>query len=148
MRAPTVGIAMLCVLLAFLAGAGYGAGQARSKVTNLLHESLSERFTPGREVLVDLVDIPPDSRLDAHGHPGAAFHYYLEGDPEISIEGRGTTHLVPSVMCRSRHCTAPRRARPAPASWCSACIPGESPGATSRTSSATATTRYGSSRGL
>lgn len=92
MRAPTVGIAMLCVLLAFLAGAGYGAGQARSKVTNLLHESLSERFTPGREVLVDLVDIPPDSRLDAHWHPGEEFHYYLEGDPEISIEGRGTTH--------------------------------------------------------
>ncbi len=89
MRVLAVATSLLCLAAAFLAGTSFGAGQSRSKVTNLLHESLSEDFTPGREVLVDLVEIPPNSQLDRHWHPGEEFHYYLEGDPEIMIEGKG-----------------------------------------------------------
>lgn len=74
-----------CVTAAFFAGAGYGAGKAKSKVTNLFHESLSEAFTPGREVLVDLVEIPPNTSLDRHWHPGEEFHYYLAGTPEVQV---------------------------------------------------------------
>lgn len=92
MRALAVGTSALCIVIAFFAGTSYGASQAKSKVTNLLQESLSEKFTPGREVLVDLVEIPPNSQLDRHWHPGEEFHYYLEGDPEITIEGKGPTH--------------------------------------------------------
>jgi hypothetical protein len=66
---------------AFAAGAGFGAGQAKSKVTNLLQTSLSEDFTPGRDILIDLVEIPPNTALDRHWHSGEEFHYYLEGDP-------------------------------------------------------------------
>lgn len=89
MRVLAVGTAVVCIAIAFCAGASYGAGQARSKVTNLLHAPLSEDFAPGREVLVDLVEIPPNSQLDRHWHPGEEFHYYLAGDPEVTIDGKG-----------------------------------------------------------
>lgn len=89
MRIPAIGASALCIVVAFLAGTSYGASQAKSRVTNLFHDSLSEDFIPGREVLVDLVEIPPNSQLDRHWHPGEEFHYYLEGDPEITIEGKG-----------------------------------------------------------
>ena len=91
MRVLAVVTSVLCIVGAFFAGTSYGASQAKSKVTNLLQDSLSEEFTPGREVLVDLVEIPPNSQLDRHWHPGEEFHYYLEGDPEITVEGEGLT---------------------------------------------------------
>lgn len=73
----------------FVAGALAGAaipvlGQSTAaKVTNLLTVPLSTEFTPDREVLIDLVEIPPNQKLDWHWHPGEEFHYYLEGDPVI-----------------------------------------------------------------
>lgn len=91
MRVLVFGSSAFCIVLAFFAGTSYGASQAKSKVTNLLQESLSDKFAPGREVLVDLIEIPPNSQLDRHWHPGEEFHYYLEGDPEIAIEGEGLT---------------------------------------------------------
>lgn len=36
-----------------------------------------------REVLIDLVEIPPNQRLEWHWHPGEEFHYYLEGNSII-----------------------------------------------------------------
>ena len=91
MRLLAFGTSALCIVLAFFAGTSFGARQAKSKVTNLLQDSLNEAFTPGREVLVDLVEIPPNSQLDRHWHPGEEFHYYLEGDPEIAVDGIGLT---------------------------------------------------------
>jgi quercetin dioxygenase-like cupin family protein len=58
-------------------------GAPGSTVTNLLHEQLAANFTPDREVLIDLVEIPPNQKLDWHWHPGEEFHYYLEGNPVI-----------------------------------------------------------------
>lgn len=101
MRLSGVGSSALCIVIAFYAGMSLGASQAKSRVTNLLHDSLSEEFTPGREVLVDLVEIPPNATLDRHWHPGEEFHYYLEGEPEIEIDGKmnrpalGTVGHVP-----------------------------------------------------
>lgn len=91
MRILSVGASVLCIVIAFFVGATYGASQTKSKVTNLLQDPLNEKFAPGREVIVDLVEIPPNSQLDRHWHPGEEFHYYLEGDPEITIDGKGLT---------------------------------------------------------
>ncbi len=104
---------ILYLLLTFAGGLAAGvalpalAGPAGSKVTNLLTASLSKDFTPGREVLIDLVEIPPHQKLDWHWHPGEEFHYYLEGDPVIergdgpSITGKPGT--VGHVPFKARH---------------------------------------------
>ena len=79
----------IATLPVFMAGLVVGAaipvlGQsAGSKVTNLLAAALSTEFTPGREVLIDLVEISPNQKLDWHWHPGEEFHYYLEGNAVI-----------------------------------------------------------------
>ena len=79
------------VVAIFAAGALVGAAMpvvsrsAGSKVTNLLTVPLATEFTPDREVLIDLVEIPPNQKLDWHWHPGEEFHYYLEGDPVIEL---------------------------------------------------------------
>lgn len=78
--------------VAFHAGMSYGASQQKSKVTALLQRALAEEFTPGREVLVDLVEIPPNTSLDRHWHPGEEFHYYLEGEPEVQLADGPPTH--------------------------------------------------------
>lgn len=90
MRFVFVGCSVLCVVVAFFVGVGFGSSPPKAKVTNLFRDVLSERFVPDREVLVDLVEIPPKTALDRHWHPGEEFHYYLAGEPEISIEGKGT----------------------------------------------------------
>lgn len=80
---------LLLLFTVFAAGLAAGlalpalSGPSGSKVTNLLTATLSPEFTPGREVLIDLVEIPPHQKLDWHWHPGEEFHYYLEGDPVI-----------------------------------------------------------------
>ena len=100
-------VSALCAAVAFFAGTSFGASQAKSKVTNLLQVSLDEAFTPDREVIVDLVDIPPNTQLDRHWHPGEEFHYYLDGEPEITIEGNGLTRpalgTVGHVPFEKRH---------------------------------------------
>jgi quercetin dioxygenase-like cupin family protein len=68
------------------------APAARPDVQNLLHATLDPQFTAGREVLVDLVEIPPNAALEWHTHPGEEFHYYLEGDARVEVEGRGALH--------------------------------------------------------
>jgi hypothetical protein len=70
---------ILAVLTVFTAGAFFGAAvpvlsqSAGSKVTNLLTVALSPDFTPDREVLIDLVEIPPNQKLAGTGTPEKNF---------------------------------------------------------------------------
>jgi len=77
------------------------------KIENLLLESLSKEFTPDREVRIDLVEFPPDTALGWHWHPGEEFHYYLEGEVEIQIEGQpsilGKPGTVGHIPFKTRH---------------------------------------------
>ncbi len=88
--------------------AANGQNQSREiKIENLLLESLSEQFTPDREVRIDLVEFPPDTVFGWHWHPGEEFHYYLEGEVEIQIEGQptiiGKPGTVGHVPFKTRH---------------------------------------------
>lgn len=104
---------MLLLLPAFAAGLIVGVavpvlgGSPGSKVTNLLTAALSTDFTPDREVLIDLVEIPPNQKLDWHWHPGEEFHYYLEGNAVIERVGAppivGTPGTVGHVEFKQRH---------------------------------------------
>jgi quercetin dioxygenase-like cupin family protein len=80
---------------------------AKSDVKTLMQMPLADEFTPGREVLVDLVQIPPNTTLDRHWHPGEEFHYYMEGEVEIKIDGEpsiiGTPGAVGHVPFKKWH---------------------------------------------
>ncbi|HEY0867981.1 MAG TPA: cupin domain-containing protein, partial [Fimbriimonas sp.] len=56
-----------------------------AEVKNLFKRALDENYTPGREVLVDRVEVPPNTTLDRHWHPGEEFHYYLKGEPFVAL---------------------------------------------------------------
>ena len=77
------------------------------KLENLLRQSLTPEFTSEREIVVSHVDIPPNTTLDRHWHPGEEFHYYLEGKVEIAIDGQpsiiGTPGTVGHVPYRKMH---------------------------------------------
>lgn len=98
----SVGIAILTVVFGISVGAGtrlYDATQAaKSNVKTLMHTQLADEFTPGREVLVDMVEIPPNASLERHWHPGEEFHYYLDGEVEIQLDGASTIKGAPGMV--------------------------------------------------
>jgi quercetin dioxygenase-like cupin family protein len=57
------------------------------KIDTLLEKMMSDEFTRDREVIVQLVEVPPNTTMDWHSHPGEEFHYYLEGEVELAFEG-------------------------------------------------------------
>ncbi|HZW39194.1 MAG TPA: cupin domain-containing protein [Ignavibacteriaceae bacterium] len=57
----------------------------QTKITTLLQTALDKQFIPGRELIVQLVELQPNTKLERHWHPGEEFHYYLEGEVEIKI---------------------------------------------------------------
>ncbi|OGU28611.1 MAG: hypothetical protein A2057_17135 [Ignavibacteria bacterium GWA2_35_9] len=77
------------------------------KVKNLYQRELAKEFTPDREIKIDLVEIPANEKLETHWHPGEEFHYYLEGEVEIKIEGEhsiiGKPGTVGHVPFKKRH---------------------------------------------
>lgn len=98
----------VCVALAVgVAWAGEPIPSGDLAVVTLMKRALERDFTPDREVLVDLVEIPPNTTLDRHWHPGEEFHYYLEGEVEIAIDGeasiKGTPGTVGHVPYRKLH---------------------------------------------
>ena len=58
------------------------------KMTNLMKRALAEGLAPGIEVIVSLVEIPPHTTLPRHWHPGEEFHYYLDGEATIDLDGK------------------------------------------------------------
>ena len=107
-------IAKASILIIFLTVGLVGCSTAHTsspptelKLENLLQQSLADEFTPGREVVVSYVEIPPNTTMDRHWHPGEEFHYYLEGEVEIAIDGEtsiiGTPGTVGHVPFKTMH---------------------------------------------
>jgi quercetin dioxygenase-like cupin family protein len=103
-------VPVICVGLGAVAGHALSKNDAPKPaptIANLLTQPLDPAFTADREVIVDLVDIPPNTTLERHWHPGEEFHYYLEGDPQVTIDGRDTIVGKPGTIghipFRARH---------------------------------------------
>ena len=98
---------LLLLVVHGLAGCSTPSAPTELKLENLLQQALSDEFTPDREVVVSYVEIPPNMTMDRHWHPGEEFHYYLEGEVEIVIDGRpsitGTPGTVGHVPFRAMH---------------------------------------------
>ena len=107
-------IALLTLLSALLVGCSstpdYEPPTAMH-LENLLQQKLDAEFIPGREVVVSYVEIPPNTTMDRHWHPGEEFQYYLEGEVEIAIDGEpsiiGTPGKVGYVGYRKMHTAIP-----------------------------------------
>lgn len=80
-------IVLLSIALVGCNTTGTSSPPTELKLENLLQKPLADEFTPGREVVVSYVEIPPNTTMDRHWHPGEEFHYYLEGEVEIAIDG-------------------------------------------------------------
>lgn len=91
------------LFLSLLTLAGCAAPQPaktppQTRMHNLLQKPLSPEFAPGREVVVSLVEIPPGGSIERHWHPGEEFHYYLEGDLTVSIDGQAPYSPAPGAV--------------------------------------------------
>jgi len=77
------------------------------KLENLLQMTLDDQFVPGREVVVSYVEVPPNTTMERHWHPGEEFQYYLEGEVEIEIDGApaitGKPGMVGHVPFKKMH---------------------------------------------
>ena len=104
----TTKLSPLLILTVFgLAGCTTSSAPTELKLENLMRQALADEFTPGREVVVSYVEIPPNMTMDRHSQPGEEFRYYLEGEVEIAIDGRpsitGTPGTVGHVPFRAMH---------------------------------------------
>ena len=102
-------VILVAVAMVFLIG--YGTSHTSEppkelKLVNLLQESLADEFTPDREVVVSYVEMPPNTTLEQHWHPGEEFVYCLEGEAEILIDGESimsTPGTVIHIPFKSMH---------------------------------------------
>lgn len=106
-RSRISSVVLVLATCLFVGAAITGLGQPTSQVVNLLTMALSAEFMPDREVLIDVVEISPNQKLDWHWHPGEEFHYYLDGNPVIELGDAppiiGKPGTVGHVAYKQRH---------------------------------------------
>ncbi|MDH3891881.1 MAG: cupin domain-containing protein [candidate division Zixibacteria bacterium] len=86
---------------------GFSEEQKKPEIRKLLHNQLSKQLADSCDAIIDYVKMPANTTLQWHRHPGEAFHYYLEGQVTIEIEGnesiQGTPGTVGHVPYRALH---------------------------------------------
>jgi quercetin dioxygenase-like cupin family protein len=90
MKIKRVSIITIVMIIALIGGNAHGESKPEPKMENLFQEGLADEFTAGREVIISLVEVPPNTTLERHWHPGEEFHYCLEGEAELVIDGQPT----------------------------------------------------------
>jgi quercetin dioxygenase-like cupin family protein len=84
------------LLLALVAAAGCRSGPPREiKIEALLKRELSAKLAPDREVIVSYVELPPNTTLPRHWHPGEEFYYCIDGTITGEIDGKRTAVAKP-----------------------------------------------------
>ena len=95
-------VAALCGTLIVFSPSRAADPAAQVNMTNLMQQAFDSAFIADREIVVSVVEAPPNAVVERHCHPGEEFHYYLEGEMTIEIDGQepikgtpGTTGYVP-----------------------------------------------------
>lgn len=84
-------IAVAVALLGAIAGCAGERGSAPPDtlaVETLLHRSIAAELAPGREVLVQTIELPPHAEAPRHWHPGEEYIHVLQGEAEVRIDGQ------------------------------------------------------------
>lgn len=89
---------LLVLSIAFIGGSALAESKPEPKMENLFQKVLVKEFTPGREIIVALVEVPPNTTMERHWHPGEEFHYCLEGETELLVDGQPPVLEVPGKV--------------------------------------------------
>lgn len=65
-----------------------GDAVSKIKIKNLLRDSLE--LTEGIEVILTYVELPKETQLPTHYHPGEEFAYILEGSGELKLKDKSS----------------------------------------------------------
>ncbi|MHC4955169.1 MAG: cupin domain-containing protein [Planctomycetota bacterium] len=65
------------------------------KIENLLQQELNRQLAPDREVIVSYLELPPNTTLPRHWHPGEEFYYCIEGEIAAELDGKRTPFVGP-----------------------------------------------------
>jgi quercetin dioxygenase-like cupin family protein len=98
MKTGKASLLMMVVGIAFIGGYALARSKPEPKMENLFQKALAKEFTPGREVIVSLVEVPPNTTMERHWHPGEEFHYCLEGETELVVDGQPTVLETPGKV--------------------------------------------------
>lgn len=91
-------VLIISLIVMFIGGDARAESKAEPKIENLFQKALAKEFTAGREVIVSLVEVPPNTTLERHWHPGEEFHYCLEGEIELVVDGHTTVLETPGKV--------------------------------------------------
>ena len=80
------------------------------KIEALLTRELDKALASDREVIMSRVELPPNTTLPMHRHPGEEFAYLLDGSITVTIEGKtetldtsGLNPFVGAIPFRAAH---------------------------------------------
>ncbi len=91
-------IVLLVTSMAFIDASALAESRPEPKLEEIFRKVLAKEFTPGREVIVSLVEVPPNTTMERHWHPGEEFHYCLEGETELLIDGQSPILETPGKV--------------------------------------------------
>ena len=99
MKQATRSIALFLFAL-LIAGCSATKPPSELKLDNVLRATVDEQFMQGKEVIVSVLELPPNTPLNRHWHPGEEYIYFLEGSGEIRFAGEPTVQCEPGKAYR------------------------------------------------
>jgi len=85
---------MLGAVLGLSGMGGHAEVTTKDTTSGPIVDTLLKRrlvVTPGRDVIIDRVTLPPNTTLSRRWHPGDMFVYVMNGSVILSLDGKGDT---------------------------------------------------------
>lgn len=98
MKIGSLTVLMISLIVMLIGGDAIAESKPEPRMETLFQKALAKEFTAGREVVVSLVEVPPNTTMERHWHPGEEFHYCLEGEIELVVDGQTTVLETPGKV--------------------------------------------------